>query len=153
MNRDSWAGATHQNHYISSRHVEGGFGIHFAACMRVLVIDDNDDFRKLALLWFQIHGIEAEGAANGVQGLEFQRRRPASVIVTDIFMPEKEGIETIQDLRRLPGGARAWRGKDLQEALQARRPCSGGARAHRGLKASYRRNCRENPAAPPGPRI
>jgi DNA-binding response OmpR family regulator len=100
MNRDSWAGATHQNHYISSRHVEGGFGIHFAACMRVLVIDDNDDFRKLALLWFQIHGIEAEGAANGVQGLEFQRRRPASVIVTDIFMPEKEGIETIQDLRR-----------------------------------------------------
>ena len=67
---------------------------------RVLVIDDNDDFRKLALLWFQIHGIEAEGAVNGVQGLEFQRLRPASVIVTDIFMPEKEGIETIQDLRR-----------------------------------------------------
>jgi CheY-like chemotaxis protein len=67
---------------------------------RVLVIDDNDDFRKLALLWFQIHGIEAEGAVNGVQGLEFQRRQPASVIVTDIFMPEKEGIETIQDLRR-----------------------------------------------------
>ena len=67
---------------------------------RVLVIDDNDDFRKLALLWFQIHGIEAEGAANGAQGLELQRARPATVIVTDIFMPEKEGIETIQDLRR-----------------------------------------------------
>src|SRR3954471_9883589 len=68
--------------------------------MRVLVIDDNDDFRKLALLWFQIHGIEAEGAANGVQGLDLRRARPATVIVTNIFMPEKEGIETIQDLRR-----------------------------------------------------
>jgi CheY-like chemotaxis protein len=67
---------------------------------RVLVIDDNDDFRKLALLWFQIHGIEAEGAANGAQGLEVQRTRPATVIVTDIFMPEKEGIETIQELRK-----------------------------------------------------
>ena len=65
---------------------------------RVLVIDDNDDFRKLALQWFQSHGIEAEGAANGVQGLALQRIRPADVIVTDIFMPEKEGIETIHEL-------------------------------------------------------
>jgi DNA-binding response OmpR family regulator len=68
--------------------------------MRVLVIDDNDDFRKLALLWFQIHGIEAQGAANGVEGLDLQRENPADIVVTDIFMPEKEGIETIQDLRR-----------------------------------------------------
>jgi len=35
---------------------------------RVLFIDDNDDFRKLALRWLRSHGIEAEGAANGVQG-------------------------------------------------------------------------------------
>jgi len=70
------------------------------AMPRVLVIDDNDDFRKLALLWFQIHGIEALGAANGVEGLDMQRKDPAQIVVTDIFMPEKEGIETIQDLRR-----------------------------------------------------
>jgi CheY-like chemotaxis protein len=71
---------------------------------RVLVIDDNDDFRKLALLWFQIHSIEAEGAANGTKGLELQRARPADVIITDIFMPEKDGIETIHELRReFPG--------------------------------------------------
>jgi DNA-binding response OmpR family regulator len=71
---------------------------------RVLVIDDNDDFRKLALLWFQIHSIEAEGAATGTKGLELQRARPADVIITDIFMPEKDGIETIHELRReFPG--------------------------------------------------
>jgi CheY-like chemotaxis protein len=71
---------------------------------RVLVIDDNDDFRKLALLWFQIHSIEAEGASNGARGLELQRARPADVIITDIFMPEKDGIETIHELRReFPG--------------------------------------------------
>jgi DNA-binding response OmpR family regulator len=68
--------------------------------MRVLVIEDNEDFRKLALLWFQSHGIEAEGAADGAQGLALQRARPADVVVTDIFMPEMEGIETIHDLRR-----------------------------------------------------
>jgi two-component system, chemotaxis family, chemotaxis protein CheY len=47
-----------------------------------------------------IHGIEVEGASNGVTGLEVQRARPATVIVTDIFMPEKDGIETIRELLR-----------------------------------------------------
>ena len=68
--------------------------------MRVLVIEDNEDFRKLTMAWFQRYGIEAEGVANGAEGLALQRERPADVIVTDIFMPEMEGIETIDDLRR-----------------------------------------------------
>ena len=68
--------------------------------MRVLVIEDNEDFRQLTLRWFQSYGIEAEGAANGARALALQRARPADVIVTDIFMPEMEGIETIHDLRR-----------------------------------------------------
>jgi len=68
--------------------------------LRVLVIEDDEDFRDLALRWFRSYGIEADGAANGAQGLARQRERPASVIVTDVFMPEMEGIETIHDLRR-----------------------------------------------------
>ena len=68
--------------------------------MRVLVIDDDADFRTLALRWFRSYGIEAEGATNGADGLALQRARPADVVVTDIFMPEMEGIETIRDLSR-----------------------------------------------------
>ncbi len=68
--------------------------------MRVLVIEDDEDFRTLALRWFRSYGIDAEGAANGAEGLARQRTRPASVVVTDIFMPEMEGIETIHDLCR-----------------------------------------------------
>jgi len=68
--------------------------------MRVLVIEDDEDFRTLALRWFRSYGIDAEGAANGAEGLARQRARPASVVVTDIFMPEMEGIETIHDLCR-----------------------------------------------------
>ena len=68
--------------------------------MRVLVIDDDQDFRDLALQWFRSYGIEAEGAANGAEGLALQKKRPAAVVVTDIFMPEMEGIETIHGLRR-----------------------------------------------------
>jgi DNA-binding response OmpR family regulator len=68
--------------------------------VRVIVIEDNSDFRKLALRWFESYGIEAEGAANGAQGIELQRTRPADVIITDIFMPDMEGIETIDGLRK-----------------------------------------------------
>jgi DNA-binding response OmpR family regulator len=68
--------------------------------MRVLVIEDDEHFRSLTLRWLQTYGIEAEGAAHGARGLALQRQRPADVIVTDIFMPEMEGMETIHDLRR-----------------------------------------------------
>src|SRR5690242_6782923 len=68
--------------------------------MRVLVIEDDADFRTLALRWFRSYGIEAEGAANGAEGLARQRAYPAAVVVTDIFMPDMEGIETIHDLCR-----------------------------------------------------
>lgn len=67
--------------------------------MRVLVIEDDEHFRSLTLRWLQSYGIEAEGAAHGARGLALQRQRPADVIVTDMFMPEKEGFETIHDLR------------------------------------------------------
>ena len=66
---------------------------------RVLVIDDNEDFRKLALLWFDINRISAEGVASGRAALEAQRRDPAEVIVTDIYMPDLDGVETIKLLR------------------------------------------------------
>lgn len=68
--------------------------------MRVLVIEDDEHFRNLTLRWFQSCGIEAEGAADGARGLALQRARPADVVITDIFMPEMEGIETIHDLRQ-----------------------------------------------------
>ena len=67
--------------------------------MRVLVIEDDEHFRSLTLRWLQSCGIEAEGAAHGARGLAVQRQRPADVIVTDMFMPEKEGFETINELR------------------------------------------------------
>ena len=68
--------------------------------MRVLVIEDDEHFRNLTVRWLESYGIEAEGASHGARGLAVQRQRPADVIVTDIYMPEKEGMETIRDLHR-----------------------------------------------------
>lgn len=67
---------------------------------RVLVIDDNDDLRRVLQLFLEEAGFEVEAAPNGLRGLQLQREKPACVVVTDLFMPEKEGIETIVELRR-----------------------------------------------------
>lgn len=67
---------------------------------RILVIDDEEDVRALALEALASAGHEVILAADGVQGLKLQRERPADVVITDLLMPEKEGIETILDLKR-----------------------------------------------------
>jgi DNA-binding NtrC family response regulator len=66
----------------------------------VLVIDDDDDVRSFLQSLLESEGFEVSAAADGREGLECQRRNPAHVVLTDIFMPGKEGIETIYELRK-----------------------------------------------------
>jgi DNA-binding response OmpR family regulator len=67
---------------------------------RVLVVDDNPDMRdSLQILLEQHLGYHAVVAADGQQALEMQRLSPVEIMITDIFMPGKEGIETIQEFR------------------------------------------------------
>lgn len=71
---------------------------------RILIIDDDADVRAVTQEILESAGHEVVCAENGLAGLEAQRRRPADLAVVDLFMPEKEGVETIQDLRRqFPG--------------------------------------------------
>lgn len=67
---------------------------------RVLVIDDNDDFRSLLKMALEAEGFSVDTAANGERGLELLGQEAAHVVITDIFMPGKEGIETIAELRK-----------------------------------------------------
>ena len=56
---------------------------------------------KLAL---ELAGYTVEVAANGRDALEAQRREPAQVLITDIFMPDSDGFEAIDAFRReFPG--------------------------------------------------
>lgn len=67
---------------------------------RILVVDDNADMREsLRMLLGQL-GYVTEGARDGQQALDLQRQRPFQVLITDIFMPGKDGIETIEAFRR-----------------------------------------------------
>jgi len=67
---------------------------------RLLVADDDADTRHSMKLLLERAGYEVELAENGTQALQQQRERPADVLITDIFMPETDGLETIQRFRR-----------------------------------------------------
>jgi CheY-like chemotaxis protein len=68
--------------------------------MQVLVIDDDVAVRQTIALLLEDVGIEVVQAADGKEGLRaFLRSRP-DLIVTDIIMPEKEGIQTLIDIRK-----------------------------------------------------
>lgn len=66
---------------------------------RVLVIDDNADIREMLLLKLQLAGFHAREAADGEQALHQLAAEPADIIITDLFMPEKDGVETITEIR------------------------------------------------------
>ena len=67
---------------------------------RVLVIDDNPDMRRTLQALLETEGFAVTVAADGEEALRLQRELPAAVVITDIFMPGKEGIETIYELRK-----------------------------------------------------
>jgi DNA-binding response OmpR family regulator len=70
----------------------------------ILVIDDDIDLCLIIREVLQAEGYGVSVATDGAQGIALQRSQPASLVITDIFMPNKEGIETIRDFRKeFPG--------------------------------------------------
>ena len=65
----------------------------------ILVIDDDLDLRAILKEALQAEGYIVSVAPDGEQGIALQRKQPASLLITDIFMPNKEGIETIWEFR------------------------------------------------------
>jgi two-component system response regulator (stage 0 sporulation protein F) len=66
----------------------------------ILIIDDEEMMRILLRSALQSAGYEVVEAANGRQGLELYRRRPTDLIITDIAMPELNGLDLILELTR-----------------------------------------------------
>jgi DNA-binding response OmpR family regulator len=70
----------------------------------ILVIDDEHPIREMLREVFTSAGFEVDVAETGADGLSSVARRRPDLVVTDILMPDKEGIETILELRqKLPG--------------------------------------------------
>ena len=69
--------------------------------LRVLVIDDHELVRDTLVGTLESAGYEVDSAADGEAGLEvFSRFRP-DVVITDILMPQQEGLQFIGELKKL----------------------------------------------------
>jgi CheY-like chemotaxis protein len=67
----------------------------------ILVIDDQAELRAAIEHLLTRNGYSVHGAKNGREGLAaFHRDRP-DLVITDIFMPEMDGIETILAMRAI----------------------------------------------------
>jgi CheY-like chemotaxis protein len=61
----------------------------------ILVVDDNPDICDFMRAALEGAGYEVRTAAEGVEALALQRERRADLLITDIFMPGQDGIETL----------------------------------------------------------
>lgn len=67
---------------------------------RILIVDDDDSFRTMLRLTLLKRGYDAEETTNGREALALQETNPAELLLTDLIMPDQEGLETIQEFRR-----------------------------------------------------
>ena len=93
---------------------------------RVLVVDDHADLRSSLKELLELLGYEVETARDGAAALALHREQRVDVVITDIFMPGTEGMETIAKFKHgwpklrviaMSGGGEVAKKSYLQDAL------------------------------------
>jgi DNA-binding NarL/FixJ family response regulator len=83
---------------------------------RILIIEDDIQLQEMLQQMLTHEGYEVQVASNGIEGIRCYHKTPADLVITDIIMPEKSGIETISELKEtypevtiiaMSGGGRA----------------------------------------------
>ncbi len=67
---------------------------------RILVVDDEENTRIALTRLLSREGYEVQTAANGLEALNALRRNPAELIITDLNMPEMNGLAFLRELNR-----------------------------------------------------
>ncbi len=68
---------------------------------RILVIEDDEKIRTVFARYLGGQGYMVECAANGKEGLQLLEAEPPDLVVTDILMPEVDGLEVTLSMRKL----------------------------------------------------
>lgn len=66
----------------------------------ILVIDDNPEFRDILRSHLEANGHRTVLASDGDQGLALLERETVDIVLTDILMPQRDGVEVLRETRR-----------------------------------------------------
>ncbi len=67
---------------------------------QILIIDDERQVRTVLKKILEREGFNVIVASDGKEGMDLFNKEPADLVVTDIIMPEKEGVEVIRQLKK-----------------------------------------------------
>ncbi len=67
---------------------------------QILIIDDEPQIRDLLKKMMEELGFMAKVASNGEDGMSLLKKEPVDLVITDIVMPKKEGIEVLSELKK-----------------------------------------------------
>lgn len=73
---------------------------------RILVIDDDPIVRGMLAEMLRREGYEVDEADDGRAGMKQFRASPVALVITDVVMPEQEGLETLMQLRQESPGVK-----------------------------------------------
>ena len=71
-----------------------------ALAKSILIIDDDVSLRSLLKDIFEYANYKVYLACNGKEGVESYRRITTDIVLTDMYMPEKDGLETIREIKK-----------------------------------------------------
>jgi CheY-like chemotaxis protein len=66
----------------------------------ILVVDDNPDIVNVIRTALELEGYECKTASNGTEATDALNKEPFELVVTDIFMPENDGLYVINYIRK-----------------------------------------------------
>ena len=71
------------------------------ATKQILVVDDFEDVRESLAEVLQDHGTQVVTAANGLEAMDAIKHHSFNLIISDILMPEMDGLELISETRKI----------------------------------------------------
>ncbi len=67
--------------------------------MKILIVDDNDSFRNILRIRLEKEGYDVYESDNGADVCRKCAEIPCRLVIMDLFLPEKDGVQTIHELK------------------------------------------------------